>query len=167
MHYFYTHPFLSLHCPAISTLLLPRLIGHSRATQLLLAGQVLSPDHPSLAPLYYSILPKRGDVFPAALSLAKELAQNTSMLSIAMTKSLLWRGSGNGSPEEQHLLESRTIRSLGQGKDAAEGVKSFMQKRQPNFTGTLGEDLPDWVPWVSFPTFLILLLYSRRLVERA
>ena len=47
------------------------------------------------------------------------------------------------------MLESRTIRALGQSRDGIEGVKAFMEKRKPAFEGTLGEDLPEWVPWVS------------------
>jgi enoyl-CoA hydratase/carnithine racemase len=133
---------------ALSSYLLPRLVGYSLASQLLLSGKTLSASHPLLSSLYYSILPSREDVLPAALAFATEIAKNTSAPAIAMTKMLMWRGSGMGSPEEQHILESRTIRTLGQSRDGAEGVKSFMEKRKPEFKGTLGEDLPDWVPWV-------------------
>ena len=69
------------------------------------------------------------------------------MTSVAMIKALIWRGANN--PEEQHLLESRAIRSLAVSEDGEEGVKSFFEKRKPKFTGTLSKDMPAWVPWVS------------------
>ena len=95
----------------------------------------------------YKVLEKREDVFPAALQLAKRLASTTSVTSVAMTKALIWRGAN--SPEEQHLLESRAIRTLGPSKDGEEGARSFLEKRVPVFTATLSVDMPSWVPWAS------------------
>jgi hypothetical protein len=43
-----------------------------------------------MADLYHKILLNRVEVFPAALAFAQELAANTSQLSIAYTKGLLW-----------------------------------------------------------------------------
>lgn len=99
-----------------------------------------------MSDLYYKILPRREEVLPAALQLAERLASTTSATSVAMTKALIWRGAN--SPEEQHLLESRAIRTLGPSKDGEEGARSFLEKRRPEFTATLSADMPSWVPWV-------------------
>ncbi|KAL5526364.1 hypothetical protein ACEPAF_8087 [Sanghuangporus sanghuang] len=130
---------------ALSSFLLPRLVGHSKATALLLSGETFTPSSPHISSLYYKVLPQRDEIFPAALHLAERLASTTSATSVAMTKALIWRGAN--SPEEQHLLESRAIRTLGPSKDGEEGARSFLEKRNPEFTATLSADLPSWVPW--------------------
>ena len=132
-------------CSAVSTYLLPRLLGHARATALLLTGDTVTPSSPFLQGLYYSILPTREEVFPAAKAFAEDLAANTSMPAVAYTKSLLQHP--GESPEENHLLDSRAIRVLGRSGDAKEGVDSFRERRVPKFRDTLGE-ATWWSPWV-------------------
>ncbi|THV03337.1 ClpP/crotonase [Dendrothele bispora CBS 962.96] len=130
---------------ATSTYLLPRLLGHSRATSLLLSGSTLSPTSPLLQPLYHTILPTRTDVLPAALTFAHELATHTSQVSVAYTKGLIQNP--GGSIEENHLLDSRGMATLGKSRDAEEGVKSFREKREPKFKDRLGEVEGEWYPW--------------------
>ncbi|KAJ7261813.1 peroxisomal enoyl-CoA-hydratase [Mycena haematopus] len=130
---------------AISSYLLPRLVGHSRANSLLLTGATFTPESPLIQGLYHQILPTREEVFPAALAFAKELAATTSQVSIAVAKGLI-QNPGN-SPEENHLYDSRAMRALGGTADGEEGIQSFIQKREPKFTGTLSKDLESWFPW--------------------
>ncbi|TBU33373.1 peroxisomal enoyl-CoA-hydratase [Dichomitus squalens] len=130
---------------AASSYLLPRLIGNSRALSLFLTGATVSPDSPLLAGLYHSVLPTREEVFPAALTLAKDLAVNTSQTAVAVTKGLVWRGPDN--IEETHLLDSRAIRVLGAAGDAAEGARAFKERRLPKMTDKLSDHLTPWMPW--------------------
>ena len=134
---------------AASTYFLPRLLGHSRASALLLTGGTFSPTSPLLAGLYHSVHPTREEVFPAALALANDLAENTSATTVAATKALLWRGSD--SPEGQHLLDSRSLGELAKLTDANEGATAFKERRKPVFKDTLG-DMKGWYPWVSTPS---------------
>ncbi|TCD60915.1 hypothetical protein EIP91_009306 [Steccherinum ochraceum] len=129
----------------VSSYLLPRLLGHSRATALFLSGAAVKPDSPLLQGFFYKSFPTREEIFPGALAFAKELAANTSQTSVAMTKALLWRGADT--PEGQHLLESRTIQTLGSAADSLEGAKSFKEKRPAKFTDTLSKNLTTWMPW--------------------
>ncbi|KAI9000426.1 peroxisomal enoyl-CoA-hydratase [Trametes punicea] len=129
---------------ACSSYLLPRLIGHSRATSLFITGATVTPDSPLLSGLYHTILPRREEVFPAALALAKELAANTSQTAVAVSKALIWRGYDN--IEEQHIVDSRAIRILARSPDAEEGALSFKQRRAPKFADKL-ERLVPWMPW--------------------
>ncbi|KAF7374760.1 Enoyl-CoA-hydratase, peroxisomal [Mycena sanguinolenta] len=129
---------------ATSSYLLPRLVGQSRANSILLTGATFTPDSPFMQGLYHQILPTREEVLPAALAFAKELAATTSQVSIAVTKGLI-QNSGN-SVEENHLLDSRGIRELAMN-DGEEGIRSFLEKREPKFTGTLSKDLGSWFPW--------------------
>ncbi|KAF9267993.1 peroxisomal enoyl-CoA-hydratase [Marasmius fiardii PR-910] len=126
-----------------STYLLPRLIGYSRANSLLLTGGTYFPNSHLLQSLYHEILPTREEVFPKALALAKELAVHASPKSVRYTKGLLQHG--GSSIEETHLLDSRAIRILAASPDAAEGAKSFFERRPPRFEGKVSKD--SWYPW--------------------
>ncbi|KAI0316913.1 peroxisomal enoyl-CoA-hydratase [Amylostereum chailletii] len=128
-----------------SSYLLPRLLGHAKATALLLTGGTFTPDSPLLQGLYHQILPTRDAVFPAALAFAQDLAANTSQTAIASTKALLWHGAD--SIEEQHILESRVLAELASSGDAAEGALAFKERRPVRFVDILGKNLTDWVPW--------------------
>lgn len=41
------------------------------------------------------------------------------------------------------------IAGILESDDAIEGMLSFMQKRDPAWTGTVPKDIPDWLPWRS------------------
>ncbi|KAG6898104.1 hypothetical protein C0992_005431 [Termitomyces sp. T32_za158] len=131
---------------ATSTYLLPRLLGHSRASSLLLTGATVTPDSPVIHGLYQQIIASRQDVFPVARAFAEELVSNTSQPSIAYTKALIQHP--GSSIEENHLLDSMAIRVLGKSRDAEEGVNSFKERRVPKFTDTLSETTKRLPPWV-------------------
>ncbi|TFK40434.1 peroxisomal enoyl-CoA-hydratase [Crucibulum laeve] len=134
---------------AVSTYLLPRLIGHSRANSLLLTGATVSPTSPYIRDLYHQILPTREEVYPAAKAFADELAANTSQVAVAYAKGLLLHP--GESAEENHLLDSRAMKLLGSSRDGAEGVLSFKERRLPKFPDTLGKNLSSWYPWWRSP----------------
>ncbi|KAJ3762662.1 peroxisomal enoyl-CoA-hydratase [Lentinula raphanica] len=134
-----------INAEATSSYLLPRLLGHSRANSLLLTGAVVSPTSPLISSLYHEIIPRREDVFPAALKLAKDLASNTSQISIAYTKGLLQHP--GDTIEDNHILDSRAIRLTGSSADAAEGAVAFKEKRPPRFPDTLSKNSSPWYPW--------------------
>jgi hypothetical protein len=92
---------------------------------------------------------------PAAYAFAQELAQNTSQTAIAVTKALVWHAADT--IEEQHIIDSRAIRSLGAAADGAEGTKAFKEKRAIKFPDTLSKNLPSWVPWVCIYSYSLKL----------
>jgi len=142
-----TFPFVrrGISPEAASTYLLPRLLGHSRASSLLLTGATVAPTSPYIEALYHRILPTREEVFPAAKAFAEELVANTSQVAIAYAKGLLQHP--GDSIEENHLLDSRAIRLLAASPDGEEGVKSFKERRLPKFTDTLSNHTTSFYPW--------------------
>ncbi len=137
-----------MHCyTAASSYLLPRLLGYSRATGILLSGGTYPPDSPLLQGLYHATFPNREDVLPAALTFAKELAANTSQTAVAWTKALLRRGAD--SIEGQHILDSRALSDLASRGDAAESLQALKEKRPVRFSDLLSKNLSEFVPWVS------------------
>jgi enoyl-CoA hydratase/carnithine racemase len=144
---------------ATSTFLLPRLLGSSRANSLLLTGATFSPTSHFVSGLYHEIIPQREDVLPVALAFANDIATNTSSISVAHTKGLLQHpGETN---EQNHLLDSRTIKMLGMGEDAAEVARAMKERRGPKFSSPLSKN---WHPWVS-PLFIFSLCPLTSLVQ--
>jgi len=87
------------------------------------------------------------ELLNTARAIALEIAQNAAPVAVALARQLLWRMLGADHPMESHKLESRFIHWLGQQPDAVEGVTSFLEKRQPNYSMSPGKDMPDFYPW--------------------
>ncbi|KAL2424157.1 Enoyl-CoA hydratase AFT3-1 [Exophiala dermatitidis] len=130
---------------ACSSYFLPRLIGHSRALHLTTTGSVYPAEHPLFGTLFSETCSTPEGTLTRALELADEVAKNTSTVATKMMRELMYRGPD--SAEGTHLLDSRIIHGLFGSKDNVEGVQSFLEKRQVNFTGQVPQDAPDWYPW--------------------
>lgn len=126
---------------------MPRLLGHAKANALFLSGATVSPDSPLIRDLYFKILPTREEVLPAAFDFAKELAENTSQTAVAYTKALLLQP--GATVEENHLLDSRSLKLLASSADAEEGAKAFKERRAVKFPDALSRNSSSWYPWVS------------------
>jgi enoyl-CoA hydratase/carnithine racemase len=87
------------------------------------------------------------ELLPAARELGREIAENTSAISVAMTRQLVWKMLGADHPMEAHKLDSRAIRALGQSADAHEGVGAFLEKRKADFRQRPSSDMPAFYPW--------------------
>ena len=87
------------------------------------------------------------EVVATAREIAREIAENTSAVSIALTRKLLWTMLGASSPMEAHRVDSKCIFWMGKSPDAYEGVRSFLEKRPPRFTMKPSSDMPPFYPW--------------------
>ncbi|TVY34057.1 2,3-dehydroadipyl-CoA hydratase, partial [Lachnellula subtilissima] len=121
-----------------------RLIGLSKAMHLITTGSVYPATHPLLRELFTEIVPE-DEVLPRALELARDIARNTSVVSTHLMKALMWRNPGTA--EGTHLLDSKILLELFDGRDKLEGIQSFLQKRSPKFEGTMLENGPTAWPW--------------------
>ena len=131
---------------ACSSWFLPRVVGLSRALEWVYSGRVFPASEALDAGLVRS-LHAPDALLPAARELAREIADNTSAVSVALTRQMLWKMLGADHPMEAHKVDSRAIRACGAGTDALEGVASFLEKRPASFTLTPGKDMPDFFPW--------------------
>ncbi|MEC3917128.1 enoyl-CoA hydratase/isomerase family protein [Nocardia sp. CDC160] len=114
---------------------LPRLIGISRAAQLLLTGTTFDGRQAADWGLSTQSVPA-DRVLDTAYELARDLAVHTAPLSVAAAKRLLW---STFEHDAAHIGSSETALHLHlmSQQDAKEGVRAYLTHRPPNWTGTL------------------------------
>ena len=137
---------------AASSWFLPRIVGLPQALEWCMTGRVFGAEEALKGGLVRS-LHEPAALMDAARGLAREIADNTSAVSVAMTRAMLWRLSATAHPMMAHRIDSRSIYRLSKGKDAAEGVQSFLEKRAPVYPGTVSADMPDFYPWWDEPVY--------------
>jgi enoyl-CoA hydratase/carnithine racemase len=121
---------------------LSRIVGVSRAAEILLTGRHFSGDEIAALGVASRALPA-GEVLPAALAIAREIAVHAAPLSVAVTKRLLWQGLELG-PEQVGRLETELHRHLMGKPDAVEGVVAHLEKRAPRWQLSVSRDWPEW-----------------------
>jgi enoyl-CoA hydratase/carnithine racemase len=135
-----------------SSWFLPRIVGISRALQWSFSGRIVPAQELLDTGLLSEIVPE-DRLLPRAREIAREIIDNTSPVSIALMRQMLWRGLGISHPMEAHQIESRGICARGRSPDAKEGVRSFLEKRAPDFHGKVSTDMPDYFPWWQEPAY--------------
>ncbi|MBI5584383.1 MAG: crotonase/enoyl-CoA hydratase family protein [Deltaproteobacteria bacterium] len=135
---------------ACSSWFLPRIVGISKAAELVLTGRIFRAAEEAHSGLFNHVLPPEL-VLSKALSVAREIADHTSAVSVTLSKALLWHGLAEGDPQSVHLIDSRVFFWAGKNPDAYEGVQSFLEKRPPKFPLSPTKDLPDFYPWWKEP----------------
>ncbi|MEV0613044.1 enoyl-CoA hydratase-related protein [Nonomuraea sp. NPDC050404] len=136
---------------AASSWFLPRIVGIARAMEWAATGRVFPAAEALEGRLVSRVYPAE-ELLPAAYELAREIADNTSAISVAAVRRLMWSGLSAASPWEAHAADSRLMAELGGSADAIEGVTAFLEKRQAEFPMKVSEDLPPGVPsWPDDP----------------
>jgi enoyl-CoA hydratase/carnithine racemase len=120
--------------------LLARLIGASRALELLITGRTFSGREAAELGVVTRAVPK-ADVLDTTLGLAAEIAANTSPTSVALTKRLFYRYLDGADRMAARTEELEAFRWLAGQGDATEGIAAFREKRPPNWP-PIAEDLP-------------------------
>jgi enoyl-CoA hydratase/carnithine racemase len=137
---------------ACSSWFLPRVVGISRAMEWVATGRVFSAEEALQAGLLRSLHPA-GELLDAAHSLAREIAENTAPVSVALARRMMWTMLGAEHPMLAHRADSRGMFYRGQSADAVEGVTSFLEKRPAHFSDRVSEGLPDILPGWTEPQF--------------
>jgi enoyl-CoA hydratase/carnithine racemase len=129
---------------ACSSWFLPRLVGLSRALEWTYSADILTAQEAHAGGLVRSLHPG-GELLGAAYALARRFTTNRSAVATALTRHMMYRNSAATDPLEAHRVESLAMfySSIGDGK---EGVRAFLDKRDPDFTGR-ASDLPPDFAW--------------------
>lgn len=129
-----------------SSWFLPRVVGIAQALEWSLSGRVFSAQEALAGRLVSRIVPP-DRLLSTARELAREIADRTSPVSVALIRQMMWRMLGADDPMEAHKIESRGMYARGRSADAKEGVMAFLEKRRAVFRDTVPADLPDFFPW--------------------
>ncbi|HEX4539689.1 MAG TPA: crotonase/enoyl-CoA hydratase family protein [Acidimicrobiales bacterium] len=136
---------------ACSSWFLPRVVGISRALDWVLSGRVFPAGEAAVAGLVREVVPHE-DLLPSARRVAAGISNDTSAVSVALARRMLWRMLCADHPMEAHRMDSRAMAEMGRSGDAHEGVAAFLEKRPAQFRMTVSADLPEVFPgWVEPP----------------
>lgn len=111
--------------------LLPRLIGASRAREMMLTGRLISAEEAERYGLVSEVVPD-GQTLDAAMNIAAQIAVN-SPLGVWMTKEVAWSNLEVTSLQAGIDLENRTQIMTTFSTDHPEAMAAFLQKRSPDF----------------------------------
>jgi enoyl-CoA hydratase/carnithine racemase len=125
---------------------LPRIVGLSQAMRWCLSGKLFDAQE-ALAAGLVSELAEPQSLTDKARTIAREIVDETSPVSVALTRQMLWRFTGDPDPFELLKVDGPLALELGRGKDVAEGVAAFLEKRKPQFPGRVSRDMPKLYPW--------------------
>jgi enoyl-CoA hydratase/carnithine racemase len=137
---------------ACSSWFLPRVVGISQAMEWVATGRVFSAEEALQGRLVRSLHPK-SELLDAARALAREIAENTAPVSVALARRMMWRMLGADHPMVAHRADSRGMLSRGRSADAAEGITSFLEKRPARYPDRISDGLPEIMPWWTEPAF--------------
>lgn len=125
---------------------LPRLVGMQKALEWTLTGDIFTAEDALAAGLVMS-LHEKDEVLSAAYALANRLIANTSAMSVALTRKMMWRNPNFEHPMPAHDVESRLMYITNQHLDGRDGFDAFLEKRDPIFTASVADDMPDTPYW--------------------
>ncbi|KAI8270248.1 Enoyl-CoA hydratase AFT3-1 [Colletotrichum sp. SAR11_239] len=130
---------------SVSAFYLPKLVGLARAMHMTATGNTYAASDPMVSGLFSNILPTPEATLNYAVGMAVDMAENTSLMSTKIMRDLMLYCPDT--PEETHLLDSRTFIASAGSPDNVEGLRSFMEKRKPEFAGDIDRsEFPFW-PW--------------------
>jgi enoyl-CoA hydratase/carnithine racemase len=130
---------------------LPRLVGMAKALEWSFKGNVFGADE-ALAGGLISEIVEPDQLLNRALEIAKDFTANTSPMSVAINRQLLWRMMGASHPMEAHKIDSRTMLHTS-SRDGREGVQSFLEKRPAEFSDQISNGPPLGLNWDDEPPF--------------
>ena len=131
---------------ACSTWFLPRLVGISQAAEWVYTGRVFGAEE-ALAGKLVSRVVAPDALLPTARELAREIAGNTSAISVTLARQMMWKLLGADHPREARRLDSMAMLWTGGSADAREGIAAFLEKRAARFPLRPSADLPPFYPW--------------------
>ncbi len=131
---------------ACSSYFLPKIVGINQALEWCISGRVF-PSEDALAGGLVRSVHEPDELISVAKTIAGEIANNTSAVSVALIRQMLWKMLGADHPMEAHKVDSRGIYYCGKSDDVKEGVESFLEKRSAKFPLKVSKDMPEFYPW--------------------
>ncbi len=124
---------------------LPRIVGVSKAAELLYTGRIIGAQEALECGLVSRVAPD-DQLMDVAREMAGEIVQNAAPVALALTKRMLWQFLGMNDPEKADEINMAYFEWAGMQPDCKEGIVSFLEKRPPKWTMKVSEDMPDFFP---------------------
>jgi enoyl-CoA hydratase/carnithine racemase len=121
---------------------LPKLIGLSRAMDLLLTARIFDGKLAESWGLVSRSVPK-ADVLPTAVEMAHDIARNVGPVSAAITKKLAYQFLEETDRGHALRFQSKLFGWTGRQADAREGIMAFLEKRAPEWKLSKTNDMPE------------------------
>lgn len=112
---------------------LPRLVGHGKATELLMLGETVDAAEAHRLGLLTRLADTDDDVLPAATALAGQLAAGPTVAYAQIKRELVTGGSGN--LHDALAAEADAQATCGRTTDHAGAIEAFLAKTRPTFEG--------------------------------
>lgn len=128
-----------------SSWFLPRVVGISTALEWFCTGRVFNATEALKRGLISEVLAPDA-LLPRAHALAREIADASAPVSVALARHMAWSMLSADHPMEAHRLESRILTERRGCADTVEGIKSFLEKRAPAFPMRVSRDMPTSFP---------------------
>ncbi|QSE72308.1 crotonase/enoyl-CoA hydratase family protein [Rhodococcus sp. PSBB049] len=130
---------------ACSTWFLPRIVGLPAALDLVYRADILDADAARESGLAQAVHAP-DTLLAEARALANAWTRGRSPVSVAFMRQMLYRNSAEPHPVEAHRVDSLAMfyTSIGDGDD---GVRSFLDKRAPHFSGKASKMPPFYQEW--------------------
>lgn len=125
--------------------LLPRIVGISRAAELMYTGRILNAREALEFGLVSRVVPD-DQLMSTAREMAGDIAVNCAPVSVALTKHMLYQFLSEPDPEKAERINHQYFAWTGKQPDAREGVISFLEKREPKWNLKVPGDMPDFFP---------------------
>jgi enoyl-CoA hydratase/carnithine racemase len=98
----------------------------SRAADLLLTGRLVGAREALDMGLVSRVVPD-AELLASAQALAREIAEQTGPVAVALTKRLLWHMAGEADPAAAERLDAQVFGWATQSPDAKEGIRAFLE----------------------------------------
>ena len=112
---------------------LTRLVGKGKAKEIMFTGDQISAEEALAIQLVHRVLPNPTELLEECRKLATKIANNSPLI-LSLLKEVIDKG--NDAPLATGLsLEANAFGICFSTQDKEEGVKAFLEKRKPNFSG--------------------------------
>jgi enoyl-CoA hydratase/carnithine racemase len=127
---------------AMSHWTLPRLVGVAKAADILLTGRTFDGTEAVELGIASGVF-ANDEVLPRALEVAHDIAMNTAPVSVALSKRLLWESFAMTSEQMNQVESDLHVHLMGK-TDAREGVNSYLERREPQWSLSVNKDYPEF-----------------------
>jgi len=129
---------------ACSSWFLPRIVGISQALEWTYTGEIFDAQIAKESGFVRAVYAP-DDLLDEAYKIARSISKK-SQVSITLARQMMWRLSAAPNPRAAHNVDSLAIFYASQS-DGKEGVASFLEKRDPEFSSKSSSDMPEFYPW--------------------